>query len=192
MKNSDSTSHDKIVLIGGSAGSLHVVIDVLSRLKTDLKIPVVIIIHSKNDSTSNLGHLLSMRTALKVKEADDKETIKPGWVYLAAADYHLLVEDNRHFALDDSEKINYSRPSIDVTFQSIAEVYKEGVTAILLSGANADGVEGMRLIMQYGGSLAVQDPQTAQVAFMPQSAMDELGIEKVLSEDEIADFINCL
>ncbi|QQL50494.1 chemotaxis protein CheB [Mucilaginibacter ginkgonis] len=186
------TTLDQIVLIGGSAGSLHVVISILSGLKRDLQIPIVIVIHRKNDAASNLGHLLDIRSHLRVKEADDKEIIQSGIVYLAAADYHLLVEQNKHFALDDSEKINFSRPSIDVTFQSIAEVFGAGVTAILLSGANADGVEGMRFIQQAGGKILVQDPDSAQVAFMPQSAVDELKLDKVLAIDDIAPYINAL
>ena len=136
--------------------------------------------------------MLDLRSPLRVKEADDKESIKPGLIYLAAADYHLLVEHDKHFALDDSEKINFSRPSIDVTFQSIAEVYGAGVTAILLSGANSDGVEGLRYIQNVGGKIVVQDPESAQVAFMPQAAVDELTIDKVLPIDEIAPYINAL
>ncbi|NCD71101.1 chemotaxis protein CheB [Mucilaginibacter agri] len=182
----------KIVVIGGSAGSLHVILHVLNHLKADLNIPVVIVLHRKNDSDSSLSQLMALRTDLPVKEVDDKEALIPGHVYLAPADYHLLIETNKIFSLDDSEKINFSRPSIDVTFQTAAEAYGAGVTGILLSGANADGVEGLEAIHSVKGIVAVQDPSTAQVPYMPQAAINHMQIDKLLNVDQISELINQL
>jgi two-component system chemotaxis response regulator CheB len=182
----------KLVAIGGSAGSLKVVIAALSDLQRNLKIPVVIVLHRKNDFESNLADLLTYKTGIKVKEAEDKEEIKPGIVYLAPADYHLLIEKDFTFSLDDSEKVNYSRPSIDVTFQTAADAYGSGLTGILLSGANADGVEGLMEMHTNKGIVAVQDPASAQVPYMPQQAMDRMEVDYVLKIDEIAPFINTI
>jgi two-component system chemotaxis response regulator CheB len=192
MAQNSLSSSQKIIVIGGSAGSLHVILYILAHLRADLTIPIVIILHRKNDSDSSLSQLMGLRTDLPVKEADDKEAILPGNVYLAPADYHLLIETDMNFSLDDSEKINFSRPSIDVTFQTAAEAYGEGVTAILLSGANADGVEGLSIIKSLKGTIAVQDPQTAQVPYMPQHAIDAMPIDQILTVEQMPDFINNL
>ena len=192
MAENTITDKNKLIVIGGSAGSLQVLLFILSKLKTDLQIPIIIILHRKNDSESGLSQLMALRTSLPVKEADDKEQINPGTVYLAPSNYHLLVEYNGCFSLDASEKINFSRPSIDVTFQTAADAYASGVTGILLSGANADGVEGLRLIQKMKGTIIVQDPASAQVPFMPQAALDELSVDHVLKIEEIATYINSL
>jgi two-component system chemotaxis response regulator CheB len=192
MAQNSLNSAQKIVVIGGSAGSLHVILYVLAHLRADLTIPIVIILHRKNDSDSSLSQLMGLRTDLPVKEADDKEAILPGNVYLAPADYHLLIETDKNFSLDDSEKINFSRPSIDVTFQTAAEAYGEGVTAILLSGANSDGVEGLSIIKSLKGTIVVQDPKTAQVPYMPQHAIDSMPIDQILTVEQMPDFINNL
>lgn len=181
---------EKMVVIGGSAGSLKVILHILSELKTWLEIPVVIVLHRKNDFQSNLAELLASKTGMKVKEAEDKEAIKPGIVYLAPADYHLLVEKDHTFSLDDSEKINYSRPSIDVTFQTAADAYGAGLTGLLLSGANADGVDGLIEIKACKGTIAVQDPATAQVPYMPQQALDRMQVDRILKIEEMASLIN--
>jgi len=183
---------EKMVVIGGSAGSLKVILHILSKLKTWLEIPVVIVLHRKNDFQSNLAELLASKTGMKVKEAEDKEPIKTGIIYLAPADYHLLVEKDHTFSLDDSEKINYSRPSIDVTFQTAADAYGAGLTGLLLSGANADGVEGLKEIKACKGTVAVQDPETAQVPYMPQQAIDRMQVDQILKIEQMAPLINGL
>jgi len=192
MAQNSLNSTQKIIVIGGSAGSLHVILYILAHLRADLTIPIVIILHRKNDSDSSLSQLMGLRTNLPVKEADDKEAILPGNVYLAPADYHLLIETDKNFSLDDSEKINFSRPSIDVTFQTAAEAYGEGVTAILLSGANSDGVEGLAIIKSLKGTITVQDPKTAQVPYMPQQAIDAMPIDQILTVEQLPVFINNL
>jgi len=179
-----------MVVIGGSAGSLEVIIKILPSLQTNLGVPLIIVMHRRNGHESSLTQLLSTKTALKVKEAEEKENILPGIIYLAPANYHLLIEDNFTFSLDDSEKVNFSRPSIDVTFECASEVCKSGLACILLSGANADGVEGLKIVKKNNGIAAIQDPATAEVSFMPQQAYQNVAVDHIFKIGEIAQFIN--
>lgn len=192
MAEGQLNDNDKIVLIGGSAGSLQVVTHLLNHLKAGLQIPVVIILHRKSDFESGLSTLFGSKTLLPVKDVDEKEPILPGVVYLAPPDYHLLIENDKTFSLDDSEKVHFSRPSIDVTFQTAADAYGAGVIAILLSGANSDGVDGLKAIKKQGGMVVVQDPATAMVPYMPQSALNNVQVDKQLSIEQLPDLINGL
>lgn len=167
----------RLIVIGGSAGSLEVILKMLPGLPGQLPVPIVIVLHRKNSNDTLLSDLLSTRTALRVKEAEEKEAIHPGYLYIAPADYHLLIENDYTFSLDDSEKINYSRPSIDATFETAADVYNHSLIAILLSGANTDGVEGLKKIKQAGGLTIVQEPDTAEVSYMPQQAINNVDID---------------
>jgi two-component system chemotaxis response regulator CheB len=135
---------------------------------------------------------LSGRTGLQVKEVDEKEELKAGFIYIAPSDYHLLIERDRTFSLDYSEKINYSRPSIDVTFQTAAEVYKNKLACLLLSGSNSDGVKGLKNVKEWGGMAVIQDPKTAQVAYMPGQAQLNVQIDTVLKPEDMGEFINLL
>lgn len=182
----------EILVIGGSAGSLEVLLHVLPRLNEPLPFPVVVIVHRKYSEASTLVTLLSSKTSIKVKEPEDKEDIAAGTIYLAPADYHLLIEDSKVFSLDYSEKVNYSRPSIDVTFETAAEVYRDGVVGILLSGANSDGVEGLACIRKYRGFVIVQSPETAQTSYMPEQAVKSNQFDEVMDMDKMVDFINGL
>ncbi|NRF41948.1 chemotaxis protein CheB [Pedobacter foliorum] len=179
-------------IIGGSAGSLDVLLKVLPIINAAIKFPIVIVIHRKHGTDSLLPDLLSSRTKLKVKEVDEKEPLIAGTIYIAPSDYHLLIEQDRTFSLDYSEKINYSRPAIDVTFQTAAEVYKEKLACLLLSGSNSDGVNGLKTVKLWGGTALIQDPKTAQVAYMPAQAQANVKIDSVLSIEDIAEFINLL
>lgn len=179
-------------IIGGSAGSLDVLLKVLPQINATIKFPIVIVIHRKHGTDSLLPELLSSRTKLRVKEVDEKEPLNAGTIYIAPSDYHLLIEQDRTFSLDYSEKINYSRPAIDVTFQTAAEVYKEKLACLLLSGSNSDGVNGLKTVKLWGGTALIQDPKTAQVAYMPAQAQANVKIDSVLSIEDIAEFINLL
>ncbi|HEY2727780.1 MAG TPA: chemotaxis protein CheB [Parafilimonas sp.] len=185
----DEITKYKMLVIGGSAGSLDVILKIVSGLPVTDYLSVVIIIHRKNDGESLLANLLSDRTALIVKEVEDKEPIIGGNIYLAPADYHLLIENEKMFSLDVSEKIHHSRPSIDVSFESVAEVFGESAIGVLLSGANADGAKGLDNIKQAGGFTIVQNPESAEVGFMPRQALEQMKPDKVLSGDAIATFI---
>ncbi|QPH38020.1 chemotaxis protein CheB [Pedobacter endophyticus] len=180
------------LVIGGSAGSLDVLLEIFPNLNENLKFPIIIVVHRKASNESLLTDLLKHRTPLKVSEADEKVLLKNGQVYIAPADYHLLVEEDRSLSLDYSEKINYSRPSIDVTFQSAAEVFKEGLVCVLLSGSNADGVEGLKAVNKFGGTAVIQDPTTAMMPYMPQQADLNVKPLLVMHSFEMAEYINKL
>jgi two-component system chemotaxis response regulator CheB len=186
-------SNERLVLIGGSAGSLEALLRLLPLVKSRRPFPIVIVMHRKAAGDTSLGELLSVKTGLRYKEIEDKDGMQADTIYIAPGDYHLLFErDRQTLALDYSEKVNFSRPSIDVCFSSGAEVFGKGLTGILLSGANADGTEGLAAIREAGGTTVVQHPDSAEVAFMPQHAIDKNVAEHVLYTEEIANFINML
>jgi len=162
-----------IITIGGSAGSIGVAITLLKSLPKNFQIPVVLIIHRMKNITSQLNKLLAKELGIKeVVEPEDKEPIRAGIIYLAPQNYHLLVEQDNTFSLDYSEPVNFSRPSIDVSFESIARVYKHKTLAILLSGANKDGAAGLGRVIGQGGTAIVQSPETAEYPAMPKAAID--------------------
>lgn len=169
-ENSVATQH-KVVMVGGSTGSIEVLLQLLPALQPPIAFALVIVLHRKNTADSTLASLLALKTTIPLKEVDDKDVLLPGHIYLAPADYHLLLEQDGTFSLDDSEKVNYSRPSIDVSFESAADVLGAALTGVLLSGANADGTNGMKAIKRNGGQIVAQQPETAQVGFMPQQAI---------------------
>ncbi|MGE6218194.1 chemotaxis protein CheB [Nubsella zeaxanthinifaciens] len=180
------------LVIGGSAGSLDVLLKVLPEVNANIDFTIIIVVHRKQGTDSLLTDLLSYRTDLKVKEADEKEKILSGHIYIAPSDYHLLVEKDFTFSLDYSEKVNYSRPSIDVTFQTASDAYGDRLVCLLLSGSNADGVNGLITVKKNGGLALVQDPDTAQVSYMPEQAILKANVSKVLKIEEMASYINSL
>ncbi|HEY0676684.1 MAG TPA: chemotaxis protein CheB [Chitinophagaceae bacterium] len=175
----------RLVVIGGSAGSLEILLNIISEMSPGTGTAYVVIIHRRNDSDSLLTKLMRTRTTLAVREVEDKEPLMPGTVYIAPPDYHLLLENERAFSLDTSEKVHYSRPSIDVTFESVANVFGPKAIAVLLSGANADGALGMELIKRAGGTTIAQDPSTAEVSFMPQQAINRNAADHVVEGGKI-------
>ncbi len=183
---------DKLLVIGGSAGSLHVILSVLSALGKGYPIPVLVVLHRNNIFESSLEELMAVRTNAVIKEVEEKDAILPGVIYLSPADYHVLIENDHTFSLDYSERVNYSRPSIDVTFRSAAEAYGEGVIALMLSGGNADGAEGMRDIKQRGGMTIVQDPLTAEVPYMPQQVLLRMEVDIVAATELLPELIRGL
>lgn len=182
----------QIVIIGGSAGSLEVLFKVLPQLKSQLAVPLVIVVHRKSNGGSSLPDLLALKTSLPLTEVEDKDAILPGHIYLAPANYHILIENNGTLSLDDSEKVHFSRPSLDVTFESAADVYGINTAGILLSGANEDGTKGLKEIKRKGGIVIVQNPSTASMPIMPQSALNHVKADYVYEIDEIVDFLNNL
>lgn len=185
MEKSKIISHFKVVVIGGSAGSLKVLLQILPHLESIITFSIVIILHRKNTEDSTLEQLIAMKTTLPVKEVDDKIELKSGYIYIAPSDYHLLFEKNGLLSLDISEKVNFSRPSIDVAFESAAEAYKESLLGILLSGANADGTKGLQAIQKEGGTIIVQKPSTAEMPFMPTHAIQNTNPNFILDVEEI-------
>lgn len=161
----------EVILIGGSAGSLQVVLSILEGLDKKLQTPIVFICHRLKNGNSNLESVLQPYTGYEVKEAEDKEFLKKGVLYTAPPDYHLLLEENRRFSFDSSEMVNYSRPSIDVSFESFSIVLKDKCCGILLSGSNEDGAKGLKIIAENGGKTIVQDCDEAEFDVMPKSAV---------------------
>lgn len=182
----------ELIVIGGSAGSLQVILEMIRKLDEDLAVPILLVLHRKAHSTNILQALLQQLTPVEVIEIDDKTEIEPNKIYITPADYHLLFEDRKIMSLDSSEKMNYSRPSIDVTFKSAAEIYGENLIGVLLSGANADGVEGLSYIKKNGGKVWIQDPKTAEVDYMPRQAMEQIKYDMIIRPDDLPIYINQL
>ena len=180
----------ELVVIGGSAGSLQVILELIKNLDNKFSFPIILVLHRKANSSNILQVLLQQFTASEVIEVDDKTEIVKNKIYIAPADYHLLFENKKIMALDSSEKMNYSRPSIDVTFKSAAEVFGKTIIGILLSGANADGVEGLAYIKKYGGKVWIQNPDTAEVDYMPRQAEQQLNYDLLITPQNLAELIN--
>ena len=179
----------KVLIIGGSAGSLEVLMEMLPKLAFVPTFAIVLVLHRKSAEDSTLEELISYKTSIPVKDVEDKTPLLPGFIYIAPSDYHLLFEADHVLSLDTSEKINYSRPSIDVSFESAAQVYGAALVGILLSGANADGTEGLLAIKKEGGAIVVQVPETAQMPFMPMNALTNTSPHYVLDVKGMIDFI---
>jgi len=168
-----------------------VILQVLPSVPKNFSLAIVIVLHRRGGE-SVLTELLTEKTVLPVKEVEEKDEILSGNVYIAPADYHLLIENDRTFSLDYSEKVNYSRPSIDVSFESAAEVYGNKLIGMLLSGANADGTEGLKRIKELGGLVVVQNPSEASVSYMPQQALDDVQVDYVFDTNGIKHFFQKL
>ena len=174
------------VVVGASAGGGKVIPEILSRLPVDYLMPVLLVQHLHSSDRERFAAHLEDEVLLAVTVPFDKQRIEPGCVYVAPAGYHMLVETDRTIALSVAEKVNWSRPSIDVLFDSAARVYGERLIAVILSGANSDGAGGMMIVKEFDGFLIAQDPSTAEVPIMPQAAIEAARIETVLAPGEIA------
>lgn len=187
-----NTPSYQLLIIGGSAGSLSVVLKIIPLLKKEMNLAVIIVFHRKSSEDNTLIDVLSSRTDFTVKETEDKDEIQSGVIYVAPADYHVLIEKNKTISLDASEKINYSRPSIDVTFESAAEAYTDSLICMLLSGANADGVQGLLIAKRLGAYIIIQDPQTAEVSYMPEQALQKTQPHLLLNSDDSDQLLSVL
>lgn len=192
MEEDRVISNYKVLIIGGSAGSLEVLMKLLPNLTSIPSFAMVFVLHRKNAKDATLEELIAIKTSIPVKEVEDKTSFLPGYIYIAPPDYHLLFEKNNVLSLDTSEKINYSRPSIDVSFESAAEVYGPSLIAILLSGANADGTNGLLAVKDAGGITIVQNPDTAQMPLMPQNAITLVNPDYIFDVDEMLHFITLI
>lgn len=192
MEENQLTPIEKVVVIGGSAGSLEVILQILPNLENIDTITIVLILHRRNTDDTVLEELLRMKSGLRVREIEDKTPIKAGRIYVAPADYHLLFETDFKFSLDVSEKVHYSRPSIDVGFESAADTFESKLVAILLSGANSDGTKGLIRVQKKGGTVIIQAPETAEVPYMPAFALKHLTADHVLTPSELLIFIKNL
>ena len=182
----------ELIVVGASWGGLDAVGRVLADLPADLSAAVVVAQHRSASSVEGgLGALLERRGPLPVRDAEDKDAIEPGHVYLAPPDYHLLVEPGR-FSLSTDERVQYARPSIDVLFETAADAYGERLVAVLLTGANEDGAEGMLRVRRAGGCTIAQEPAGAERPEMPQAAIDLGAASCVLPLERIAPYVVAL
>jgi len=183
-----STGLYEIAVIGTSWGGLAALRELVSCFPNDLRIPVVLVQHRHKMSDNALPGLLQDRTKLQVCEVEDKAPIEAGSVYVAPADYHLLIERG-YFTLSVEDPIRYSRPSIDLTFSTAADVYGAKVIGAVLTGANADGAEGLRRIAERGGLAVVQEPATAESPTMPAAALKAVPAARVMTISAIGKLI---
>jgi two-component system chemotaxis response regulator CheB len=181
----------EIVVVGTSWGGLSALRELINGLPASLGVPIVVVQHRHKQSDNLLTTLLQDGTPLCVCEVEDKTPIAAGNVYIAPADYHLLVEPG-HFSLSTDEPVRFSRPSIDVTLQSAADSYGSRVVGVILTGANADGAQGLRRIFDRGGLTLVQAPQTAESPTMPEASIKSVPQASVLTIAEIAATIAAL
>lgn len=181
-----------LVAIGGSAGSFSVISKILSNLRGDFPLPVVVCMHRLKHIRSGLVESLSDRSALALCEPADKEMIESGKVYMAPANYHMFLEFDGTFSLSVEAPHIFCRPAIDHTLSSAAQVFRKGCIGILLTGANADGAQGMKDIADRGGLTIVQDPSTAEIPTMPNAALRLMTPDKILDPQGIIDFLNTI
>jgi two-component system chemotaxis response regulator CheB len=182
----------KAVVIGVSAGGLEVLRMLLPNLPAGFPLPVIVVQHLHPLQDRSFLEILDRSCALVVREAEEKEKVVPGVVYFAPPNYHLLIESDATFSLSVDEKVNYSRPSIDVLFETAAEAFGAGLIGIILTGAGKDGAVGLRRTKENGGITIVQDPATAQFPIMPLAAMEETEVDHVMNIEEIARFLSGL
>lgn len=173
------------VVMGGSAGGFAAFTAILAALPPDFALPILLAQHLHPNDEGSFALHLANSSRLTVIEPCDKERIERGQVYTAPADYHMLVERNGTIALSTEEKVNWSRPSIDVLFESAAWALGERVIAVLLSGASVDGAAGIRAVKAAGGLTIAQDPATAEYPLMPRAAIDTGAVDEVLTVEEI-------
>ena len=179
----------KAVVIGASAGGLNALQEILAPLPADFPLPILVVQHRPPTADELLAFALNESCQLTVKEADEKDYIESGWVYVAPSNYHLLVERDRTLSLSADAKVCFSRPSIDVLFESIAQIKWRRMAGVLLTGANHDGAAGLAKIKARGGYTIVQDPATAEVPVMPQAAIDLGTADHVLALAGISSFL---
>lgn len=175
----------KVLLIGGSAGGFQIVVRFLQELPEVFNYSVVLCMHRLRTAPDGLCETLASGKKFLVKEAYDKERIMEGIVYLAPANYHLLADYFHRFSLSTEKAFNHSRPSLDITMESFAEVFKERLVAVLLSGANTDGAKGMQKVSLYGGETIVQNPSGAEIKTMPESALKLFKPDRVLETSDL-------
>lgn len=168
------------VVIGTSAGGLAALSVLVAGLAATFRLPLLVVQHIPSGVPTQLAEIFQRKTGLHVKEADEKETVRGGTLYFAAPGYHLLVEQDTSLSLSQDDSVHFSRPSIDVLFESAADAWGERVAGILLTGANEDGAAGLEAIHRAGGLTIVQDPDEAEVDSMPRAALQRFAPDYIL------------
>jgi two-component system, chemotaxis family, protein-glutamate methylesterase/glutaminase len=180
------------IVIGASAGGVEALGVLLPALPARLAAPVLIVLHLPRERPSRLAEIFALRCALPVREAQDKEPVLPGTVYFAPPDYHLLLEAGPQLALSADEPVHFSRPSIDVLFESAADLYRERLLGLVLTGASRDGTAGLNAVYRAGGITVVQQPESAKARLMPASALQQSPVDFVLTLERLAGLLASL
>jgi two-component system chemotaxis response regulator CheB len=179
----------ELIALGCSMGGMAAMEMVFGALPEDFPVPIVVAQHRYRTSGEALPNFLRRHSKLNVVDAIDKQWVKPGNVYLAPADYHLLVDRDGELSLSVDAAVAYSRPSIDVLFESAADAYRGGTVGVILTGANADGAKGAKRIKEQGGFVVVQDPKTAESPEMPAAAIRTTRVDRILPLERIGPFL---
>jgi two-component system chemotaxis response regulator CheB len=177
------------IVVGVSSGGMNALKFIFSALPADFSLPIIIVQHISAYSDNGWIKILNKKSNLTIKEADEKEKIETGKVYIAAANYHLLIENDKTFSLTIDEHVNFARPSVDVLFESAADAYKEKLIGVVLTGSNNDGTKGIKRIKELGGMAIIQDPETAESSIMPASAIAAIQPDYILSLEKIVQLL---
>ena len=177
------------IVIGVSAGGMKALDTILPHLPADFALGIIVVQHLHPSAEDALVRRLDKSCELAVKQADEKESVAPGVIYIAPPDYHLMVEEDRTFSLSLDEPVKYARPSIDVLFETAADAYGSRLVGIVLTGANTDGSHGLKRIKESGGLTVVQDPSTAEIETMPRAAIAATKVDHILPLEEIGPFL---
>jgi len=186
------TGKYKIIVMGASAGGRAAFLTVLSPLPEDFPIPIVVVQHVHPNQNMFFIEDMNNQCRLAVKPGEEKEAIQRGKIYFAPPDYHLLIEEDKTFSLSFDEKVHNARPSIDVLFESAVDAYASEIIGIILTGANFDGVHGLKLIKNSGGLAIVQNPEEAESPTMPKGAINMTKVDHILTLKEIEEFLKKL
>lgn len=181
-----------LFVIGGSAGALEPLMEILAALPSAATMPIAIVIHMRPSQPSLVPRLIARETVRPVREAEDKEPLVPHTIYIAPPNYHVLIERSGSIALSVDPPVHFSRPSIDVLFESAADAFGARVVGLLLSGANADGAAGLRRIAESGGVALVQSLATAAYPAMPAAGASLVPAARALAPSEVAAFLACV
>lgn len=180
------------IVLGASFGAAEALSSILQVLPREYPLPLIMVVHQPPDRESALPEVLRTICDIEVKEAEDKEPILGGIAYLAVPNYHLLVEPDHRLSLSSDEPVFFSRPSIDVLFESAADAYNGGLVGVILSGGNSDGARGLRAVWESGGIALVQTPELARASAMPKAALETCPQARAMSLEQIAAFLRDL
>jgi two-component system chemotaxis response regulator CheB len=178
------------VVIGASAGALDALSGILPSLPAQYRLPILVVVHIPPDKTSLLAEIFDDKCNIRVVEAEDKEPIRAGTAYFAPPGYHLQVETDKTLSLSNDHPVRFSRPSVDVLFETAADAYGDALIAIVLTGANEDGANGLKTVIAAGGTGIIQDPAEAFSSMMPAAAIALCPTASVLSLEEIARYLH--
>ncbi|MFC6338781.1 chemotaxis protein CheB [Pseudomonas sp. CCM 7891] len=182
----------KAIVVGASAGGVEALLSIFGALPQGFQLPIIVVLHLPDERSSHLAEVFARRVSMTVVEARDKEVIGAATLYFASPGYHLSVEHDRSLSLSQEERVHHSRPAIDYLFESAADTYGPGLLAILLTGANRDGAQGLAHVKLRGGTTVVQDPEEARVAVMPLAALALHTPDHILTLNRISGLLASL